>query len=76
MAIAGLCYVTNSFVYFLAPWLSGRLFPWILLPCFVAELSLALWLLVMGVNVQRWKKQASAAGEQLKEGAAICAPSP
>jgi len=63
MAIAGLCYLTNSFVYFLAPWLSGRLFPWILLPCFVAELSLALWLLVIGVNVQRWKEQASAAGE-------------
>jgi hypothetical protein len=28
---------------------------------FVAELSLMLWLLVMGVNVQRWKAQAGAA---------------
>lgn len=28
---------------------------------FLAELSLCLWLLVMGVNVERWKQQASAA---------------
>jgi hypothetical protein len=28
---------------------------------FLAELSLCLWLLVMGVNVQRWKEQAGAA---------------
>lgn len=27
---------------------------------FVAEMSLMLWLVVMGVNVQRWKEQASA----------------
>jgi hypothetical protein len=57
--VAGLCYLTNSFVFFLAPSLSGSLFPWILLPCFVAELSLALWLLIKGVNVQRWKELAA-----------------
>lgn len=60
--VAGFCYLTNSFVSFLAPSLSGSLFPWILLPCFVAELSLALWLLVKGVNVQRWKEQAARGG--------------
>jgi hypothetical protein len=57
--IGGACYLTNSFIFFLAPSLSGVLFPWILLPCFVAELSLALWLLFKGVNVQRWKERAS-----------------
>lgn len=57
--LGGLCYLSNSFVFFLAPSVSGSLFPWILLPCFVAELSLALWLLVKGVNVQRWKEQAA-----------------
>jgi Domain of unknown function (DUF4386) len=57
--IGGACYLTNSFIFFLAPSLSGMLFPWILLPCFVAELSLALWLLFKGVNVQRWKERAS-----------------
>jgi hypothetical protein len=62
--IGGLCYLTNSLVFFLAPSLSGKLFPWILLPCFVAELSLALWLLCKGVNVERWKEQARATRER------------
>lgn len=56
--LGGFCYLANSFIFFLAPSIAGNLFPWILLPCFVAELSLALWLLVKGVNVQRWKEQA------------------
>ena len=57
---AGVCYLTNSFVYFLGPLLVVSIFPWILLPCFMAELSLALWLLVKGVNVQRWNQPAAA----------------
>jgi uncharacterized protein DUF4386 len=61
MQIAGLCYLTNSFVLILAPDFEKQLFPAILLPAFVAELSLALWLLVKGVNVEKWKQRASAA---------------
>jgi len=60
MAIAGSSYLTNSFAGFLAPELRAHLLPYILVPCGVAELSLTLWLLVMGVNVQRWKEQAKA----------------
>ncbi len=63
MAIAGLCYVTNSFVTLLVPPLASYLFPYILLVGAFGELSLTLWLLVMGVNVQRWKAQASPAKE-------------
>jgi hypothetical protein len=60
LAIAGLCYLTNSFANFLLPALAARLFPYILVPCFVAELSLCLWLLVIGVNVPKWKEKARA----------------
>ena len=60
MQIAGLCYLTDSFALILAPAFANRLFPAILLPAFVGEASLCLWLLLMGVNVQRWKERASA----------------
>jgi hypothetical protein len=56
MASAGLGWLT-----FLSPPLANYLSPYILVLGFFAELALMLWLLVMGVNVQRWKKQASAA---------------
>ena len=42
MLICGACYLTNSFALFLDPGIAARLFPWILMPCLVAELSLAL----------------------------------
>ena len=58
MPIAGLCYLTNSFALLLAPGIASRLFPAILVPAFVGEASLCLWLLVKGVNVAKWKPQA------------------
>ena len=54
MGIAGVCYLINSFALLLSPPLSSRLFPAILMPSLVAEVSFALWLLVRGVNVQKW----------------------
>ena len=61
LAFSGLCYETNCFANFLSPGFAVHLVPYILAPG-VAELLLALWLVVMGVNVQRWNEQAGAAG--------------
>ena len=52
MAIAGVCYLTDSFARILAPPVANMLFPYILLPSFVGELSLCLWLLLKGVNLR------------------------
>jgi hypothetical protein len=60
MQIAGLCYLTNSFALILSPSLAAQLFPVILLPAFVGEASLCLWLLAKGVNVLKWKARDSA----------------
>jgi hypothetical protein len=62
LVIQGLLYLTNRFANFLAPGIAARVFPYLAASA-VAEISLCLWLLVMGVNVQRWNEQASAAGE-------------
>jgi hypothetical protein len=40
----------NTFALILSPALSSRLFPWVLIPPFVGELSFALWLLLKGVR--------------------------
>ncbi len=63
MTIAGLSYLTNSFALILAPTFANRIFPAILVPAFVGEASLCLWLLVKGVNVPKWEERASAAGK-------------
>ena len=56
MQVAGVCYLTNSFALILAPAVASRLFPFILLPAFAAELGMALWLLVKGVNLAKWEQ--------------------
>jgi Domain of unknown function (DUF4386) len=54
--IAGICYLTNSFILLLAPKFSGIIFPSILVPAFIGELSFCLWLIVKGVSVPKWKQ--------------------
>lgn len=57
MVIAGLGWLT-----FLWPPLAMNLAPYNLMPGMIGEGLLILWLLIFGVNEQRWKRQASAAG--------------
>ncbi len=52
-AIAGLCYLINSFALLLAPSLAHKMFPAIVLPALIGELATCLWLLVKGVNVPK-----------------------
>ena len=56
--VAGLGWLT-----FLSPTLGYRLFPYIAAFGLLGAVSLILWLLVFGVNEQRWKEQASPAGD-------------
>jgi hypothetical protein len=55
MAFGGLGWLT-----FLSPELSKSLSPYNLAPGILGEAALTLWLLVFGVNEQRWKEQTSA----------------
>ena len=57
MQVGGVCYLINSFALLLSPGLSSLLFPAILIPALIAEVSLALWLLVKGVDAERWDQQ-------------------
>jgi hypothetical protein len=54
MQVAGACYLLNSFSLILAPAFASTLFPAIMLPPLIAELSLALWLVVKGVDLPKW----------------------
>ncbi len=55
LVIASFGYLANSFASILYPAFAKSLFPWVLLPALIAETSLSLWLLIMGVNVPKWK---------------------
>jgi hypothetical protein len=54
MTVAGICYLTNSFVLILAPQFSSIT---LLMPCLLAELSFSLWLIFKGVNLSIWKQK-------------------
>jgi len=61
MALAGVGWLT-----FLAPPLANGLLTYLEVLGFLGEVPLMLWLLVMGVNAQRWQERASAAGAPLR----------
>ena len=57
LLIAGACYLVNSFALLLAPAFAQAIFPAVLVPAFVGELCLALWLLIKGVNLPQWYRR-------------------
>jgi hypothetical protein len=57
LIICCVCYVVNSFAWFLDPIFAGIIFPYILVPCFIAELSMCLWLIIKGVSTSKWMEQ-------------------
>lgn len=58
MTLAGLGWLTLGSAMLLAPALGRTLSPYLMGLGILGEVSLTLWLLVMGVNVQRWNEQA------------------
>lgn len=54
LALAGICYVANTFALVAAPAAAGVTFLAMLATGLPAELGLCIWLIVVGVNVPRW----------------------
>lgn len=59
LAIDALAYLVGGFTNMIAPGVADDLSPWIQIPAPLGEGSLCLWLLIAGVNVQRWREQAA-----------------
>jgi hypothetical protein len=57
LLLAGASYLINSFALLLAPSVAAALFPGILLPAFVGELSFSLWMIIKGVNLAQWQQR-------------------
>ena len=64
LMVEGIAYWVNTFVTLLAPDLATTVLG-ILMATALAEVALCLWLLVMGVNVQRWRATAIPLGNQI-----------
>jgi hypothetical protein len=56
LIVGGICYLTNSVAYFMPPHVLPELFPYIYIPSLIAEVALAVWLTVAGVNVEKWQR--------------------
>jgi Domain of unknown function (DUF4386) len=55
LVLGGSCFLITSFTNFMSPPLGDRLAPLLLPIVLLGEGSLALWLLVKGVNVKQWR---------------------
>jgi len=55
LLIGGVCYIINSITWFLFPSFVKTIYPAILIPCFIGELILSIWLLLKGIRVSTVK---------------------
>ena len=60
LVFGGLGWLTFSLTTLLSPPLARTLSPYIMFPGILGEVTLTFWLLVKGVNVERWNEQARA----------------
>ena len=67
LALGGMSYLINSFANFLIPALGARLLPFVFPVALIGEGSLTVWLLVKGLNEQRWYEQTSAAERSIRK---------
>jgi hypothetical protein len=59
MQLAGLSYLTACFSALFFPAFANLISPGILVPVLIGESSFCLWLLVKGVNVEKWRERVS-----------------
>jgi Domain of unknown function (DUF4386) len=61
VALSGLALLTNSFTFFLSPGAASVVAPFMDALDGIGEISLALWLLLVGVNLSKWPSAAKSA---------------
>lgn len=59
MQLAGICYLIACFAALFAPTLADLITPAILLPPLIGESSFCLWLLIRGVDIDKWNARIS-----------------
>lgn len=61
LQIAGVCYLINNFTLILNPSLANKIFPFMMIPVLIAEITFAFRLTIKGVNLNKWelKKETS-----------------
>jgi Domain of unknown function (DUF4386) len=57
LAMAGVSYLVSSFTMILAPSVANMIFPAVLVPAFIGELAVTLWLMIKGINLQIWNSR-------------------
>ena len=66
LVIGASCYMAYGLADIISPAFAAHLVPYIQLPSLLGEGSFCLWLLIVGLNVERWTQHATAATSRLE----------